>query len=83
MAAEKYDQLSIDRINKILMSARFATCSYESSQSLKQLQKEVEQEKVGYRPQDDNFLRNEQKMLFRRFENIKFKVNNFNSVKIN
>ena len=82
MAQEKYDQLSIDRINKILMSARFASCSYESVESLKQLQKEVEQEKLGHRPHNDSFLRNEQKMLFRRFENIKFKVEGFYCSKI-
>ncbi|CAG5091232.1 Oidioi.mRNA.OKI2018_I69.PAR.g12926.t1.cds [Oikopleura dioica] len=73
MGEENYEQLSIDRINKILMSARFASCSYESVESLKQLQKEVEQEKLGHRPHNDSFIRNEQKMLFRRFENIKFK----------
>ena len=74
MAAEKYDQLSIDRINKILMSARFAKCSYDSEETLKQLETEVKQEKNGQRHENNSFVKNEKKMLFRRFKSIKYQV---------
>ena len=70
------------------MTARFASCSYESVETLKQLKEEVEQEKLGYQLQDDrlfvdSFLRKEQKELFRRFEDIRFKVNVTDNAEIN
>ncbi|CAG5076439.1 Oidioi.mRNA.OKI2018_I69.PAR.g8461.t1.cds [Oikopleura dioica] len=73
MKPEQHEHLSLDRINKILMSARFATCSYETAQTLKQLKKEIRKEKPEDRGKDDIFLQKEIKTVFKRFECIKYK----------